>query len=165
MVAGTHRRKGFEKWKLSASARCRLRRWLQPSRRASWTTLGWKNKLAVPMIIEQVRYFATAENVSAVVEARRSIDSVRGHLGLPVGHILVADPVPDDSPAVVWQCGYESETQLAMAEAAIGNSAEYHDARDRLGALTENVEIELYTIDEVEVEADDDVQVTDVSES
>ena len=104
------------------------------------------------MIIEQVRYFATSENVAAVIEARRSIDEVRGDLGLPVGHILVADPVPEDSPAIVWQCGYESETQLALAEAAIGNSAEYHGARDRLGALTENVEIELYTIDEIEVE-------------
>jgi hypothetical protein len=109
------------------------------------------------MIIEQVRYFATADNVPAVVDARRSIDTVRGNLGLPVGHILVADPIPDDSPAIVWQCGYESETQLALAEAAIGNSAEYHAARDRLGDLTENVEIELYTIDEVEV--------TDVSEN
>jgi hypothetical protein len=65
----------------------------------------------------------------------------------------------------VWQCGYESETQLALAEATIGNSTEYHEARDRLGELTENVEIELYTIDEVEVVATDGVEAADVSDS
>ncbi|GEM_PF-6218400 len=101
------------------------------------------------MIIEQIRYHVTGEAAPPeVLEARRAVSTARVSLGLPAGHILVADPAPEDGPAIIWQCGYESETELAIAESAIAGSPEYGAARDRLGSLVERIEIELYASDE-----------------
>ncbi|HEV3310953.1 MAG TPA: hypothetical protein VG815_10600 [Chloroflexota bacterium] len=106
------------------------------------------------MIIEQVRYFVQDEDrIDEAAEIRREIDNVRMSLGLPAGHILVADPPPDDAPALVWQCGYENESMLAVAEATIAGSTDYAAGRDRLSALVSRTEIELYTADEVAAKA------------
>lgn len=75
-------------------------------------------------------------------------------LGLPSGLTLIADPVPDDGPAVLWQCGYQSETELARAESAIPASPEYGEASGVVRELATLIEIELYTAeDEVDREA------------
>jgi hypothetical protein len=64
--------------------------------------------------------------------------------------LLIADPPPDDGPAVVWQCGYENEHMLSVAETAIAGSSEYASARDKLSTIVSKIEIELYTADEEE---------------
>jgi hypothetical protein len=75
---------------------------------------------------------------------------MRRSLGLPPGHILVADDGPDEGPSLIWQCGYEDEGQLAAAEGALIGNPEYEEARGRLGTLVSRVELELYISDEEE---------------
>lgn len=101
------------------------------------------------MIIEQIRYFLADDSQSDLAaERRRAVDGIRRRLGLSGGQILVADPPMDDGPAMVWQCAYEDEQMLAVAETAIAGSSEYATARDRLSELVANIEIELYTAQE-----------------
>lgn len=104
------------------------------------------------MIIEQIRYFGPDEAAEEICRARREVDDIRVQLGLPRGLVMLADPVPDDSPAVVWQCAYETEGHLAVAESAIAGSQEYGTARDHLATLVQRTEIEVYTADSEEPE-------------
>ncbi|HZT96758.1 MAG TPA: hypothetical protein VFB34_07960 [Chloroflexota bacterium] len=99
------------------------------------------------MIVELIRYRVAEADVDAALEARRALSAVRERLGLPPGYILLADPPADEGPAMVWQCGYQSETQLAVAEAAIAGSTEYSEVRDRLAPIVEAIEIEMYVSD------------------
>src|ERR1019366_8430788 len=117
-----------------------------PAAGASW--IGYAGT-ETHMIIEQVRYYIDDEEaIDRAAGLRRDIDDVRRHLGLPGGGILVADPVPEDGPTLVWQCGYESDQALAWAETAISASEEYSALRDQLSAIVARIEIELYTADE-----------------
>jgi hypothetical protein len=102
------------------------------------------------MIIEQIRYFIHEENRDEVLETRRRVTRLRSQLGLPPGYILVADAMPDDAPALIWQCGYEHVAAMAAATTALMGNAEYEAARDRLGSLAVRVELELYMTDEDE---------------
>lgn len=103
------------------------------------------------MIIEQIRYFLNDDEESAeAAEQRKAVDEVRRSMGLPLGQILVADPPADDGPALVWQCAYQSEHMLAVAESAIADSQAYAAARDQLSRYVSRIEIELYTADEPE---------------
>lgn len=98
------------------------------------------------MTVEQVRYWVADEDaVEPAVEFRRKIDPVRRQLGLPTGHIMVADPPPEDGPTIVWQGSYESEHSLAPAEAAISGNGEYSVARDLLSAVVVRTELALST--------------------
>jgi hypothetical protein len=100
------------------------------------------------MIIEQIRYFVDAETLDAILEARRQVSELRRQLNLPPGRILIADPPPDDGPALIWQCAYEDEGLMGAAEAALIGNAAYEDARGRLVNLAGRVEIELYMADD-----------------
>ena len=100
------------------------------------------------MIIEQIRYYFDESDKEATLLARREESRVRAELGLPPGHILIADPIPTDGPGMVWQCIYEDESGMATATARLIGNAEYETSRDRLRALTIRVELELYTADE-----------------
>jgi hypothetical protein len=100
------------------------------------------------MIVEQFRYYADEEQREQILAARRAISRVRSQLGLPSGHILVADPAPEDGPFMIWQCSYEDEVTMAVAEATLAGSADYAAARDQLGRLTKRIEFEIYTADE-----------------
>lgn len=101
------------------------------------------------MIVEQLRYFIVDEEaITEAVQRRRAMDDVRGALGIAKGKILVADPPLDEGPAIVWQCLYESEHALAVAEAAITGSSEYAAPRNKLSEIVSRIEIELYTTDE-----------------
>lgn len=97
------------------------------------------------MFVEQIRYFVTEETADQVMEARREVSRIRSEHGLPDGYILVADPLPDEGPGLIWQCGYDDDSQMAVASSALIGNAEYEAARDRLAGLVERVEIELYT--------------------
>ena len=46
------------------------------------------------MIVEQIRYYIEEQNKDETLTARREETRVRTELGLPPGHILVADPGP-----------------------------------------------------------------------
>jgi hypothetical protein len=101
------------------------------------------------MILEQIRYFVSADNRESAVALRRRIAGIRRDAGVPEGKVLLADDDGDDCPQVVWQCGYENEAEMGMAETQlIGNTA-YEEARAELGALGIRVVLELYTVDEV----------------
>lgn len=100
------------------------------------------------MIIEQIRYFFTADDAAPLIEARRRVTRIRKDLGLPPGHILIADDGPQQGPVVVWQCGYEDESQMGMAETRLIGNPEYEEARTTLAGLVSQVEVELYLIDE-----------------
>jgi hypothetical protein len=101
------------------------------------------------MIIEQIRYFISEDYRDEILQLRREITRIRSQLGLPGGHILLADPTPD-SPTLVWQCGYEDETEMGLTEARLIGNAEYEAARNRLGELAARVELEIYMADEAE---------------
>ena len=100
------------------------------------------------MIVEQIRYYATDEDLDQVLEVRRAVGRVRGQLGLPPGQILLADPAPEDGPSLVWQCGYQDEGEMASVQAQLMGNAEYEAARERLGVLAVRVELELYTAED-----------------
>lgn len=100
------------------------------------------------MIIEQVRYYIATEKREPALEVRREQNKIRGRIGLSAGRMLIADPAPDDGPIMVWQCGYEDESAMALAEATLTAHAEYAAARDRLSTLVERVELELYSFDD-----------------
>jgi hypothetical protein len=97
------------------------------------------------MIVEQIRYFVREENREVLVEVRREIDSARERVGVPAGRILLADPVPDDAPAVIWQCGYPNDSSMGMAESSLIGDEAYEAARARLAGLVERIELEIYT--------------------
>ncbi|HZU11552.1 MAG TPA: hypothetical protein VFB58_01830 [Chloroflexota bacterium] len=99
------------------------------------------------MIVEQIRYYLAEENLEDFLAARRELSSLRARLDLPEGRSLIADPVPDEGPAVVWQCGYDDEGQMGLAEARLMGSEEYASARERINALVERVVLELYSAD------------------
>lgn len=102
------------------------------------------------MIIEQIRYFVADEQRDEVLNARREIDRFREEVGVPSGHILLSDATPADGPTIVWQCGYEDEGEMGLADARlIGNEA-YESARERLSGLVQRVELELYISDDGE---------------
>jgi hypothetical protein len=100
------------------------------------------------MIVEQIRYYIEEQDKDETLLARREETRVRVELGLPPGHILVADPGPPEVPALVWQCIYEDESAMAAATAKLIGNAGYEAIRERLRALTLKVELELYTADE-----------------
>ncbi|GAC1319588.1 MAG: hypothetical protein NVS2B16_03410 [Chloroflexota bacterium] len=104
------------------------------------------------MIIEQIRYFLDAEDTAPLVEARRQVTRVRKELGLPPGHILIADAGPERGPCIVWQCGYEDESQMGMAETRLIGDPNYEAARTALASLVTEIEVELYLIDDEEAE-------------
>lgn len=100
------------------------------------------------MIVEQIRYYVAEDDCEALLVARRAISHAREARGIPSGHIFVADPVPDDGPAVISQCGYDDDTQMGMAESQLLGDPEYEQARVRLGELAVRIEWEIYTGDE-----------------
>lgn len=100
------------------------------------------------MIIEQIRYYFLQDRRDEIIQARREVTRVRRTVGIPPGHILVADPAPDEGPTLVWQCGYADESELGAADATLIGNAEYEAARERLNALVTRVELELYMTDE-----------------
>ena len=97
------------------------------------------------MIIEQIRYFVDEQNRDELVAVRREIARVRRELGMPTGHLLIADP-PEEGPYVVWQCAYADESEMGLVESRLVGNAEYEAARGRVPALIAKVELELYTI-------------------
>lgn len=100
------------------------------------------------MIIEQIRYYIDEDYREQILLARREVNQVRDRLGLPTGLILIADASPEEGPALIWQCGYEDENEMVRVTEALMGNADYEAARDRLGALTERAEMELYVTDE-----------------
>jgi hypothetical protein len=100
------------------------------------------------MIIEQIRYFASEGAENQILEVRREVSRLRSLVGAPGGHILIADPPPEDGPAIIWQCAYEDESEMAHAEATITGNADYSAARERLGGLVTRIELEIYASDE-----------------
>lgn len=102
------------------------------------------------MIIEQIRYYTAEDAVDQILEARREVSNLRRQLNLPPGRILIADPAPEGTPAVVWQCAYEDEGLMGSAEAAVMGHADYEAARGRLATLAVRVEVELFMTDDEE---------------
>lgn len=102
------------------------------------------------MVIEQIRYFVDEDKREDLLVVRREIDRYRVEAGMPPGHILVSDDTPAGGPTVVWQCGYEDEGQMGMADTQLIGHAEYEAARERLASLVQRVELELYTSDDEE---------------
>ena len=101
------------------------------------------------MIIEQIRYYISEENLDRAVQARREETGIREEMRLPAGRILVADPIPDEGPGLIWQCGYDDESDMAQSSSALIGNERYEAARALLGSLCSRVELELYmTIDE-----------------
>lgn len=100
------------------------------------------------MIVEQIRYFAAEDDVEELIRLRRNIDAVRQSLQLPPGRILIADPVVDDAPAVVWQCVYDDEGDLGEVEARLIGNETYEEARHHVADIVQRIELELYTADE-----------------
>lgn len=106
------------------------------------------------MIIEQVRYFVSVENRDQTLAARREIARLRRRLSLPPGRILLADPVPDDAPVLIWQCAYEDDAMMGAAEAALLGNPDYEAARTQLGGIVSRVEVEIYTSDDEDDQPD-----------
>lgn len=102
------------------------------------------------MLIEQIRYFVDEERREEMLTIRREIDRFRAAAGMPPGRILVADDAPAGGPTVVWQCAYEDEGEMGLADVKLIGNAPYESARERLSALVERVELELYTSDDEE---------------
>jgi hypothetical protein len=102
------------------------------------------------MIIEQIRYFVPEDRCDAVVSTRREIDRIRSAVNVPPGHILLADETPSGAPTVVWQCAYEDEGEMGLADARLIGNVDYEAARERLAQLVDRVELELYTSDDGE---------------
>jgi hypothetical protein len=102
------------------------------------------------MLIEQIRYFVDEENRDELVSVRREIDRFRTEAGMPPGQILLSDATPSGGPTVVWQCGYEDEGEMGLADARLIGNAEYEAARQLLASLVQRVELELYTTDDDE---------------
>jgi hypothetical protein len=102
------------------------------------------------MLIEQIRYFVDEDKREELLVVRREIDRFRTEAGMPPGHILLSDDTPSGGPTVVWQCGYEDEGQMGLADAQLIGNAEYEAARERLASLVQRVELELYTSDDEE---------------
>lgn len=100
------------------------------------------------MIIEQIRYYVDSENIEPLVEARRQVTLVRKQLGLPSGHILIADDSAEGRPRMVWQCGYRDESEMGMVETRLIGNPDYESARTQLVELATQVEVELYLIDD-----------------
>jgi hypothetical protein len=100
------------------------------------------------MLIEQIRYFVDEDNRDELVSVRREIDRFRTEAGMPSGQILLSDATPSGGPTVVWQCGYEDEGEMGLADARLIGNAEYEAARQRLASLVQRVELELYTTDD-----------------
>jgi hypothetical protein len=100
------------------------------------------------MIVEQIRYFVPADVRDALLDLRRQIDAIRREQGVPAGTILIADEGSDETPEVVWQCGYVDESELGQAETRLIGNAAYEEARVRLRDLGTRVVLELYTVDE-----------------
>ena len=100
------------------------------------------------MIVEQIRYFVAESDVEGLIRLRRTIDALRTALDLPPGRILVADPVTEDAPAVVWQCVYDDEGDLGEVEARLIGNTQYEDARRQVADIAQRIELELYTADE-----------------
>jgi hypothetical protein len=100
------------------------------------------------MIIEQIRYYTDEATLEQLLGIRREVGRLRQELGLPPGFVLIADPPPDDGPAMIWQCGYEDESEMGLAEAKLIGNTDYESARSRLAALAMRVELELYMSDE-----------------
>lgn len=102
------------------------------------------------MLVEQIRYFVDEDKREDLLSVRRQIDHFRTQAGMPPGHILLSDDTPAGGPTVVWQCGYEDEGEMGLADAQLIGNTEYEAARARLAALVERVELELYTSDDEE---------------
>jgi hypothetical protein len=102
------------------------------------------------MIIEQIRYFVSADARDALLELRRQIDAIRRDQGVPGGKILLADEGSDDAPEIVWQCGYADEAELGLAETRLIGNPAYEEVRGRLRDLGTRVVLELYTVDETD---------------
>lgn len=100
------------------------------------------------MIIEQIRYYFLQDQRDEILRARREVTRIRRTVGIPPGHILVADPAPEEGPTLVWQCGYTDESELGTADARLIGNEEYEAARERLNTLVTRVELELYMTDE-----------------
>jgi hypothetical protein len=102
------------------------------------------------MIVEQIRYYLTPDVRETVLELRRRIAMIRQDSGLPTGKLLLADEDEEESPQIVWQCGYEDEAALGHAETQLIGNTGYEEARAQLGALGVRVILELYTLDEAD---------------
>jgi hypothetical protein len=102
------------------------------------------------MLIEQIRYFVDEDKREELLIVRREIDRFRTEAGMPPGHILLSDDTPAGGPTIVWQCGYEDEGQMGMADAQLIGNAAYEAAREQLNSLVQRIELELYTSDEDE---------------
>jgi hypothetical protein len=100
------------------------------------------------MILEQIRYYVDDDNRDAFLQVRRDLSAIRGEVGIPVGHLLRADPVPEDGPFLLWQCTYEDEAEMGMAEMRLMQTPSYEAARTRLGALVARMELEFYTVED-----------------
>jgi hypothetical protein len=100
------------------------------------------------MIVEQIRYFIGVNGRQELLRARRAMNGVRDRLGLPPGHILVADETVEESPGLIWQCAYADEGELATATNTLMGEADYEATRDQLAQLAVRIELELYTMDE-----------------
>ena len=100
------------------------------------------------MILEQIRYYVEEENRDAFLHVRRDLSTVRRNAGIPVGHLLRADPVPEDGPFLVWQCTYDDDAHMGIAEMRLIENPDYEAARTRLGALVARMELELYTVED-----------------
>ncbi len=102
------------------------------------------------MIVEQIRYFVDEDKRRELVETRRELDRIRQAAGMPAGRILLSDATPSGGPTVVWQCAYDDEGDMGLADAHLIGQADYEAARERLSGLVQRVELELYTSDDPE---------------
>jgi len=100
------------------------------------------------VLIEQVRYYFEQAAMADVLDARRQESRIRESLNLTPGVILIPDDPSPDEPLLVWQCGYEDESQMAGTEQSLIDSEEYKAARDRLASLVTRVDLDLFVADE-----------------
>lgn len=100
------------------------------------------------MILEQIRYYVEEDKRDLFLQVRQDLSAIRREAGIPPGRLLLADPVPDEGPFLVWQCAYGDEAQMGVAETRLMEDPDYESARTRLGELVARVELEFYTIED-----------------